>query len=370
MSAHDQSQFKVALLDSRVCAEILFQLAVTRFLHSDLIVLTPSAMAFIMFDYKQMIGRLDHQPTMRRIAVANEFVGLAFGLLAACSAGAGIPFMCKALAELNYKRIDIRRRFDEVDHHNHVTTRENTFLINAAISARSFGIVGVGLCALVASAGTVGAGGAAAVAATESAKQAAACCAITKLVDGSVIALTQATGDKMFQQFITTGIGWVDTNNRPYFLPATNAGIAADYTLGGLHGAAMRTFTNQLDLELSKRAAEAQFWLTRERAIHIDAMNPELRLGPRELHSSPRKWDKAQQAQQKRLSSHNQRQHAHDQKVLRSERNAYARSFLGTIAVPLVFLGDDMISAYNYYHDVQAGYEQRWRAPKPPIKNR
>jgi hypothetical protein len=367
MEQSAREQFAIATLDSRSCAEVLFQLAVTRFLHRDLVTITGSVTAHVLLPYKQVRGQLDGSPQLRRLAVAQNFLQLSRDLLDASHAGRGLAFMDKAIAELRRKRAEIRTRFHEVDCHNHETSRENQNWINGLIVTRTVGILGVSLCGLVAAAGAV-AGTAAALA---KAADATACYAITKMIDGTFVALNEASIASAAKQEITTAIGWLDFSNRPCFLPSTNVGVAADLGLAGLHGAAMKTFEEQLNNDLSRRCGEARDHLERRLTKDIQPMQPKPQFHPtggggRELND--RRLQKSTARHNKRLSDFRRDEAVIERQLKRQGTLSNARLAFSSLAIPIIFFGDDCASAFRYYHEADPDRDRHWKAPRPAAR--
>jgi hypothetical protein len=370
-----KTQFKVAALDSEACADLLFRLAITRFYYRDLITITPGAssvmLPYMMMDYRQVTGQMDQTPGARRLHVVMEFLSLAQQLLAACATGGGLRFIASVIKEIREKRMKIRARFDAAAHHNAVITQVNTHLINASIMTRSIGIVGVSACALVATAGAAGVGASAGTAvaraaAAEVAKDTAFCYGVTKLMDGTIVALNEASVEAGRQQMITTCIGWLNTDNPPTFLPNTTVGVGGDFALAALHGAALKSFEEQLTSDLGRKCSEARGYLQRRLANDIVPMNPQIRLalGPH-AHPSPRKYQKAMAAQNRRLRDFRRDEAVIDRQLQRQAGSARIRATVAAMAIPVVFFADDCVSAFRYYHEAQAGYEPRWHAPRP-----
>lgn len=371
MSADPRQHFSLLVLDNEAVASLLYGLAVTRFEFEDLTIQAVNGpnLMFGLVNHYQVTSKLDYhgRPTLRRQQIFLEFLALTRAYLAACRAGTALKFLRECLLEMRNKRARIRMVFEQARIYNSDTAARIEIAKDTAIQTRIFGMVSVSACALVVGVGaSLTAVTSASLYSAEQGTAATICYAVTKAIDGTVVAVNEGMlSAGGFKQEVTTALGWVDMS---VGTPAVTFGLLPDHVSNSLHDSLKKDFMRQVDGEmrqaLSKVSLEFQ---GRMRAIENMVPNPPYTYpgdgGLPEVHMRRLRLRLAAKKEAERTLARDMR---------KATQPLRTTQFLRTLAVhgaiPIFFFGDDCVSAFRYYHEADPERDRHWKAARPAAR--
>jgi hypothetical protein len=370
MSADPRQHFSLLVLDNEAVASLLYGLAVTRFEFEDLTIQAVNGpnLLFGLVNHYQVTSKLDYhgRPSLRRQQIFLEFLALTRAYLAACRAGTALKFLRECLLEMRNKRARIRMVFEQARIYNSDAAARIEIAKDTAIQTRIFGMVSVSACALVVGVGaSVSAVTSLSLYSAEQGTAATICYAVTKAIDGTVVAVNEGMlSAGGFKQEVTTALGWVDMS---VGAPAVTFGLLPDHVSNSLHDSLKKDFMRQVDGEMRQAVSKVSLdfqWRTRE----IEKM-----VMP--AHSFPVQGDGFEVHTRRLLKREAARQEA--KRILARDIKSATQplrttQFLRTLAVhgaiPIFFFGDDCVSAFRYYHEADPERDRHWKAARPAAR--
>ncbi|HAX41740.1 MAG TPA: hypothetical protein PLF84_08380 [Bryobacteraceae bacterium] len=370
MSADPRQHFSLLVLDNEAVASLLYGLAVTRFEFEDLTIQAVNGpnLLFGLVNHYQVTSKLDYhgRPTLRRQQIFLEFLALTRAYLAACRAGTALKFLRECLLEMRNKRARIRMVFEQARIYNSDATARIEIAKDTAIQTRVLGMVSISACALVVGVGaSLTAVTSASLYSAQQGTAATICYAVTKALDGTVVAVNEGMlSSGGFKQEVTTALGWVDMS---VGAPAVTFGLLPDHITNSLHDSLKKQFMDQVDDEMRQAVSKVSLdfhWRTRaiEKMVMPTHSFP-VQGGGFEEHTRRLLKREAAKQEAKRILARDIKSTTQPLRTAQGIRTAFLHS-----AIPIIFFGDDCVSAFRYYHEADPERDRHWKAPRPAAR--
>lgn len=370
MSADPRQHFSLLVLDNEAVASLLYGLAVTRFEFDDLTIQAVNGpnLLFGLVNHYQVTSKLDYhgRPPLRRQQIFLEFLALTRAYLAACRAGTALKFLRDCLLEVRNKRARIRMVFEQARIYNSDAAARIEIAKDTAIQTRILGMVSVSACALVVGVGaSLSAVTSASLYTAQQGTAATICYGVTKALDGTVVAVNEGMlSAGGFKQEVTTALGWVDMK---VGTPAVTFGLLPDHITNSLHDSLKREFMNQVDDEMRQAVSKVSLdfqWRTREiEKMVMPAHSFPAQGGGFEVHTRRLLKREAAKRQAENLLARDIKSATQPLRTAQAIRTGFLHG-----AIPIIFFGDDCVSAFRYYHESDPERDRHWKAPRPAAR--